>query len=199
MRCHHRIRAICYAQRLWRAYLSSIKSLVGIAPTLIIALPISTSLTQMLQGEDKYREDAWSIFEAIEKRCKVTTGYGAYRQVNEPSHNENNVEDSMESYFLAETLKYLYLIFDDSNPIDLTRSVFNTEAHPLPITPDASTFTPIEHPKTPAPEDPFSLPVPPPVCEDNDGECAGWAEDGECQVNPGYMLEMCRKSCGACK
>ena len=37
--------------------------------------------------------------------------------------------DLMPSYFLAETLKYLYLLFSDSN---LLRSVvFNTEAHPF--------------------------------------------------------------------
>jgi mannosyl-oligosaccharide alpha-1,2-mannosidase len=40
------------------------------------------------------------------------------------------------SFFFAETLKYLYLIFDDpSNPrFPLDKWVFNTEAHPLIIT-----------------------------------------------------------------
>lgn len=37
------------------------------------------------------------------------------------------------SFFLAETLKYLYLLFDDEDPIDLKKWVFNTEAHPLPV------------------------------------------------------------------
>lgn len=40
------------------------------------------------------------------------------------------------SFFFAETLKYLYLIFDDPErprfPFD--KWVFNTEAHPLKIT-----------------------------------------------------------------
>jgi mannosyl-oligosaccharide alpha-1,2-mannosidase len=39
----------------------------------------------------------------------------------------------LHSFFLAETLKYLYLIFDDVDSISLDRWVFNTEAHPLPI------------------------------------------------------------------
>lgn len=41
----------------------------------------------------------------------------------------------MESFWLAETLKYLYLTLDDSNPqlVSLDEYVFNTEAHPLPI------------------------------------------------------------------
>lgn len=41
----------------------------------------------------------------------------------------------MESFWLAETLKYLYLTLDDSEPqlLPLDEYVFNTEAHPLPI------------------------------------------------------------------
>jgi mannosidase alpha-like ER degradation enhancer 2 len=33
--------------------------------------------------------------------------------------------------FLAETLKYLYLLFAPEETLDLERVVFNTEAHPL--------------------------------------------------------------------
>ena len=40
-------------------------------------------------------------------------------------------KDSMESYFLAETLKYLYLLFAPRGTLDLNKMVFNTEAHPL--------------------------------------------------------------------
>lgn len=41
----------------------------------------------------------------------------------------------MESFWLAETLKYIYLTLDDSVPplIDLNEVVFNTEAHPFPV------------------------------------------------------------------
>lgn len=42
--------------------------------------------------------------------------------------------DMMESFFLTETLKYLYLLLaDDQNILPLNKYVFNTEAHPLPI------------------------------------------------------------------
>ena len=34
-------------------------------------------------------------------------------------------------FLLAETFKYLYLIFDDPNNIDIDKYVFNTEAHPF--------------------------------------------------------------------
>ena len=40
----------------------------------------------------------------------------------------------MESFFLAETLKYLYLIQEtEPGHVDLAHQVFNTEAHPLHI------------------------------------------------------------------
>jgi hypothetical protein len=39
----------------------------------------------------------------------------------------------MESFFFAETLKYLYLIFAPEDTIDLSKFVFNTEAHPIKI------------------------------------------------------------------
>jgi endoplasmic reticulum Man9GlcNAc2 1,2-alpha-mannosidase len=37
------------------------------------------------------------------------------------------------SFFLAETLKYLYLLFLDEDKIPLDKWVLNTEAHPLPV------------------------------------------------------------------
>ncbi|KAI8851243.1 glycoside hydrolase [Chytridium lagenaria] len=43
------------------------------------------------------------------------------------------LEDKMESFFLAETLKYLYLLFDASNPFNSKNYIFNTEAHPFPV------------------------------------------------------------------
>ena len=39
------------------------------------------------------------------------------------------------SFFLAETLKYLYLLFSPKTLLPLHRFVFTTEAHPLRIIP----------------------------------------------------------------
>jgi hypothetical protein len=39
--------------------------------------------------------------------------------------------DLMPSYFLAETLKYLYLLFSNDNKLHFDDVIFNTEAHPL--------------------------------------------------------------------
>ena len=35
-------------------------------------------------------------------------------------------------------------------------------------------------------------------CIDGDERCAGWAAEGECKKNPGYMLTSCRAACHAC-
>ena len=43
----------------------------------------------------------------------------------------------MESFFLAETIKYLYLAQDKEKTIDLMKYVFNTEAHPTRILDDS--------------------------------------------------------------
>ncbi len=41
------------------------------------------------------------------------------------------MDDKMDSFFLAETLKYLYLLFSEPSLIPLDEYVFNTEAHPF--------------------------------------------------------------------
>jgi mannosyl-oligosaccharide alpha-1,2-mannosidase len=46
-------------------------------------------------------------------------------------------DDTQQSFFLAETLKYLFLLFSDDDVIPLDQYVFNTEAHPLPIFKDS--------------------------------------------------------------
>ncbi|KAG9095506.1 mannosyl-oligosaccharide alpha-1,2-mannosidase [Ceratobasidium sp. 392] len=70
-----------------------------------------------MTGDAKYREWGWQVFQAIEKHCKVSGGgYSGVESVNEvPVQLTNN----METFFLAETLKYLYLLFDDSRTIPL--------------------------------------------------------------------------------
>lgn len=36
------------------------------------------------------------------------------------------------------------------------------------------------------------------LCADEHAHCKIWAEQGDCDDNPGYMLVSCKKSCGAC-
>lgn len=64
-------------------------------------------------------------------------GYTSIGNVRDPLNPAPR--DKMESFFLGETLKYLFLLFsDDTELLSLDKYVFNTEAHPLPIWPSAS-------------------------------------------------------------
>jgi mannosidase alpha-like ER degradation enhancer 2 len=39
--------------------------------------------------------------------------------------------DRMHSFLLAETFKYLYLLFAPASTLDFNAVIFNTEAHPI--------------------------------------------------------------------
>lgn len=80
-----------------------------------------------------YQDWGWNVFQAFEKYTKVEKG--GYTSIgNVRSVLNTRPRDIMESFWLGETLKYLYLLFSDNyDEIDLEKYVFNTEAHPLPI------------------------------------------------------------------
>lgn len=82
--------------------------------------------------DPKYREWGLEIAKAIERNCKVATGgYTSIQDISNPKGPM--LRDKQESFFIAETLKYLYLLFCKEDYLSLDDWVFNTEAHPLPI------------------------------------------------------------------
>jgi len=82
-------------------------------------------------GNKTYQDWGWKIFQGIEKYCKYSGGYTTISNVRNPL--DTRPKDKMESFFLGETLKYLYLLFADRHEFPLDQWVFNTEAHPLPM------------------------------------------------------------------
>jgi len=92
----------------------------------------SLFLMWRLTHNPQYRDWGWTIFQNIESFTKVAHGYSGLRDINTVGSYNNN----MESFFLAETLKYLYLLFSEDVLLPLVGKnavVFNTEAHPLHI------------------------------------------------------------------
>jgi len=83
-----------------------------------------------ITGDTKYQDWGWEIFQAFEKYTRVQHGYTSINSVLHPDNTRPR--DMMESFFLGETLKYFYLLFGDKSTFDLSKWVFNTEAHPLP-------------------------------------------------------------------
>lgn len=87
---------------------------------------------RLVTGDEKYLEYGWKIFEAFEKYTKVKNG--GYTTIGDVTNVEHvRPRNKMESFFLAETLKYFYLLFEDEPSVDLFGWVFNTEAHLISI------------------------------------------------------------------
>uniref|UniRef100_A0A2N9FLF9 alpha-1,2-Mannosidase n=1 Tax=Fagus sylvatica TaxID=28930 RepID=A0A2N9FLF9_FAGSY len=81
-------------------------------------------------------KDSWylkvgeSIVNSLNLYTKVEGGYASIKDVT-----TKRLEDHQHSFFLAETCKYLYLLFDDSFLVD-RNYIFTTEGHPLPVLSD---------------------------------------------------------------
>ena len=76
--------------------------------------------------DERYRRMGQSMLEDLIRHCRTETGYAALADVI-----SKRKLDEMESFFLAETLKYFYLLFSPPELLDLRQVVLNTEAHPL--------------------------------------------------------------------
>ncbi|XP_057600625.1 mannosyl-oligosaccharide 1,2-alpha-mannosidase IC isoform X1 [Hippopotamus amphibius kiboko] len=77
-----------------------------------------------------YREWGWEVVTALEKYCRTEAGFSGIQDVYSKVPNHDNKQ---QTFFLAETLKYLYLLFSEDDMLSLEDWVFNTEAHPLPV------------------------------------------------------------------
>jgi mannosidase alpha-like ER degradation enhancer 2 len=77
-------------------------------------------------GNKKYLDMGKTFFKSLKKYCRTEVGYAHLKSIITKEKS-----DAMESFFLAETLKYLYLLLSPDEIIDLDKIVFNTEAHPL--------------------------------------------------------------------
>lgn len=76
--------------------------------------------------DTEYRQMGEKMFNDFVKYCRTETGYAALADVI-----TKQKRDEMESFALAETFKYFYLLFALPNTLEFEKIVFNTEAHPL--------------------------------------------------------------------
>jgi mannosyl-oligosaccharide alpha-1,2-mannosidase len=88
-----------------------------------------------ITGDVMYREWGWTMFQSLYKHARITrdgkgVGFSSIEHVNQLPVKHM---DRMETFFLAETCKYFYLLFSNPKLVPLDAYVFNTEAHPLPI------------------------------------------------------------------
>eukprot|EP00927_Polykrikos_kofoidii_P050222 TRINITY_DN44145_c0_g1_i1.p1 TRINITY_DN44145_c0_g1~~TRINITY_DN44145_c0_g1_i1.p1 ORF type:complete len:922 (-),score=161.74 TRINITY_DN44145_c0_g1_i1:84-2762(-) len=79
--------------------------------------------------DEQYREWGEKIFRAIVTHAKVDAGFASVEDVKQTPTVKL---DEMQSFVMAETFKYLYLLFSPDDALDLRQYVLNTEGHPLP-------------------------------------------------------------------
>ena len=92
-----------------------------------------------VSGDRAYQDVAWDMFQAVERHSRTPIASAAIRDVTRGVRGaagdglelELEKEDSMESFWLAETLKYFFLVFSEPEVLPLDDWVFSTEAHPF--------------------------------------------------------------------
>ncbi|KAF7544765.1 hypothetical protein G7Z17_g9710 [Cylindrodendrum hubeiense] len=84
-----------------------------------------------ITGDIRYREWGWEMFRSFVNHTAVPNE-GGFTSLSNADILPPKVKDNMESFWLAETLKYMYLLFSSDDLLPLDKMVLNTEAHPLP-------------------------------------------------------------------
>jgi len=77
-----------------------------------------------ISGNEKYRKMNLKFYKDILKHCKTEIAFSAIENVETMEKR-----DYMATYFIAETLKYFYLTFQDNSEVNISDYVFSTEAH----------------------------------------------------------------------
>src|SRR5680860_250076 len=86
----------------------------------------SAYILYTLTGDERYKVMGWDIFQRIVRWCRNDVGFAHLEDVRTKEQS-----DGMQSFFLAETLKYAYLLFAPKGTLDFNEVIFNTEAHPI--------------------------------------------------------------------
>lgn len=86
----------------------------------------STYFLYQATKDPKYLAMGKQMFEDLVKHCRTDVAYAGLKNVETKEKT-----DYMHSFWLAETLKYFYLLFADEKKVNLKTVVFNTEAHPI--------------------------------------------------------------------
>ncbi|PKY04036.1 mannosyl-oligosaccharide alpha-1,2-mannosidase [Aspergillus campestris IBT 28561] len=107
-----------------------------------------------ITGDDTYRQWGWEMFKSFVRHTAVieddsdspqsdpiTAGSKkknpnprvvGFTSLNNADTIPTSKRDNMESFWMAETLKYMYLLFSERDFLPLEENIFNTEAHPMP-------------------------------------------------------------------
>jgi hypothetical protein len=108
------------------------RMLIGAAHNLLRPEAIESMFYMWRFTKDpKYREWGWKMFLAFEKNCRLPNG--GYAGLKRVDNLNSPKDDKMETFWLAESLKYFLMLFSDDSLLNLGTHVLNTEAHPLRV------------------------------------------------------------------
>ncbi|KAI1379866.1 glycoside hydrolase family 47 protein [Hypoxylon crocopeplum] len=91
----------------------------------------SVFIMYRITGDPVWQDLGWTMFTAVANGTK--TERRTHAAVEDVTRDTKSLpqSDYMESFWLAETLKYFYLLFCPPDIVNLDEYVFNTEAHPF--------------------------------------------------------------------
>lgn len=82
-----------------------------------------------ITGDTTWMDKGWKMFQATVTATRTEFANSAIDDVL--NNAEPGLKDEMESFWIAETLKYYLLLFSEPSLISLDEWVLNTEAHPF--------------------------------------------------------------------
>ncbi|KAI3388431.1 hypothetical protein SNEBB_011010 [Seison nebaliae] len=88
----------------------------------------STYILHEITKDPYYLRVGKRLMESIEKFTKTSCGYAAIKNLH-----TGELENRMDSFVIAETFKYFYLLFKPTHLFPLDNFIFSTEAHLLPL------------------------------------------------------------------
>ena len=121
----------CY--KMWNRYgiepeLFNYRTMTAVAPQYYLRPEIIESAYYLYHytKDPRYLAMGRTFFDDLVEYCRTDDGFVQLRSV--VTHEKM---DGMPSYFLAETMKYLYLLFSPPSTLNFNDVIFNTEAHPM--------------------------------------------------------------------
>lgn len=126
-----RLEESCF--KMWNAHgiepeLFDYSTMKVVSPSYYLNPEIIESAYYLYQttGDDRFLRMGKTFFNSLKSYCRTDEAFAELKNVITKEKS-----DRMESYFMAETLKYLYLLFAPPEALDFNNVIFNTEAHPI--------------------------------------------------------------------
>jgi mannosyl-oligosaccharide alpha-1,2-mannosidase len=76
----------------------------------------SVFIMYRITGDPSWQEKGWKMFTSIRDHTRTEIAHSAIKDV---TSSRPVIADEMESFWLAETLKYFYLLFSDPSVVSL--------------------------------------------------------------------------------